>query len=321
MSIHVALHHCTHYKFDRPVSLTPHIIRLRPAPHARTPIEAYTMQIKPENHFLNWQQDAFGNYQARVVFPEKTDELLIEVELIANLSVINPFDFFLEEGVREYPFEYSPRLRKELEPYLEVSEDGELLQGLLAKISREKQSTIDFLVSVNQLVNSELNYTIRMQPGVQSPEETLQVGIGSCRDFSWLMVQLFRHLGLAARFVSGYSVQLAPDEKPLEGPAGVAQDVTDLHAWVEVYIPGAGWIGLDATSGLLATEGHIPLACVPEFESAAPIEGASDVAKVEFSYSNTVRRIKEDPRVTKPYTDAEWEAIHALGLQVDRDLE
>lgn len=321
MSIQVALHHRTHYKFDRPVSLSPHIIRLRPAPHTRTPIESYAMRIKPENHFLNWQQDAFGNYLARLVFPEKSEELLIEVELIANLSVINPFDFFVEESVRDYPFEYSPRLQKELQPYLEVTEDGALLQSLLAEINREKQSIIDFLVQVNQLVNRKLDYTIRMQPGVQSPEETLRAGIGSCRDFSWLMVQLFRRLGLAARFVSGYSVQLAPDEKPLEGPAGVSQDVTDLHAWVEVYVPGAGWIGLDATSGLMATEGHIPLACVPNFESAAPIEGATDIAKVDFEFSNTVRRIREDPRVTKPYTEDEWEAINALGLQVDKDLE
>ena len=320
MSIQVALYHRTHYKFDRPVSLSPHIIRLRPAPHTRTPIDSYTMKIKPENHFLNWQQDAFGNYMARLVFPEKSEELLIEVELIANLSVINPFDFFLEEDVQEYPFEYSARLRKELKPYLEITEDGPLLQSLLAEINREKQLTIDFLVQVNQVVNSKLDYTIRMQPGVQSPEETLQAGIGSCRDFSWLMVQLFRHLGLAARFVSGYSVQLRPDEKPLEGPAGVNQDVTDLHAWVEVYVPGAGWIGLDATSGLLATEGHIPLTCVPDFQSAAPIEGATDVAKVEFSYSNTVKRIFEDPRVTKPYTEEEWEAVNALGQQVDKDL-
>lgn len=320
MSIQVALHHRTHYRFDRPVSLSPHIIRLRPAPHTRTPIDSYAMNIKPENHFLNWQQDAFGNYLARLVFPEKSDELLIDVELTATLSVINPFDFFLEEGFEEYPFEYSERVKKELQPYLEITEAGEKLRSLLAEIDRSKQPTIDFLVQVNQLVNRKLDYTIRMQPGVQSPEETLHKGIGSCRDFSWLMVQLFRHLGLAARFVSGYSVQLAPDEKPLEGPAGVSRDVTDLHAWVEVYIPGAGWVGLDATSGLMATEGHIPLACVPDYHSAAPIEGATDIAKVDFSFFNEVRRMKEDPRVTKPYTEDEWKAIDLLGEQIDRDL-
>lgn len=279
------------------------------------------MNIKPENHFLNWQQDPFGNYLARLVFPEKSTELLIDVELIANLSVINPFDFFLEDSVQEYPFQYSSRLAKELQPYLEITENGPLLQSLIAEVNREKQLTIDFLVQVNQLVNRRLRYDIRMNPGVQSCEETLERGIGSCRDFTWLTVQLFRHLGIASRFVSGYSVQLRPDEKPLEGPAGVSEDVTDLHAWVEVYIPGAGWIGLDATSGLLATEGHIPLACVPNYQSAAPIEGATDICEVEFNFFNRVKRIQEDPRVTKPYTEAQWEAIYKLGLQVDNDLE
>jgi len=321
MSIRVALHHRTHYKFDRPVSISPHIIRLRPAPHTRTPIEAYTMKIKPENHYINWQQDPFGNYLARLVFPEKSTELLIDVELIANLATINPFDFFLEESAQEYPFTYNDRLTKELQPYLEITENGPLLKEILAEVNTEKQSTNDFLVQVNQLVNRRLNYDIRMTPGVQSCEETLERGIGSCRDFTWLMVQLFRHLSVAARFVSGYSVQLKPDEKPLEGPAGVSEDVTDLHAWVEVYIPGAGWIGLDATSGLMATEGHIPLACVPHYQSAAPIEGATDVCEVTFEFFNKVKRIQEDPRVTKPYTESQWQSIYNLGLQIDEDLE
>ncbi len=320
MAIKVALNHRTHYKFDRPVSLFPHIIRLRPAPHTRTPIESYTMKILPENHFLNWQQDPFGYYLARLVFPENSEELLIEIELLANLSVINPFDFFLEESVREYPFKYSQRQRKELAPYLEVNEDGPLLRELLAEVNTEQQSTNDFLVGINQLVNSKLYYNIRMETGVQNCEETLQKGGGSCRDFTWLMVQLLRHLGIAARFVSGYSVQLKPDQKPIEGPAGVSKDVTDLHAWTEAYIPGAGWVGLDATSGLLATEGHIPLACVPHYESAAPIEGATDVCEVTFSFSNTVKRLHEDPRVTKPYSDDQWQAINELGFKVDAAL-
>lgn len=320
MSIKASLYHRTQYDFDRPVNLSPHIIRLRPAAHSRTPIEAYTLKIHPENHFLNWQQDPYGNYLARVVFPEKTTSLKIEVELIADLSVINPFDFFLEEYAQEFPFEYPVRLKKALEPYLEVKESGPMLKALLAEVDTREQSTIDFLVQVNQLVNNRLGYNIRMEVGVQSSEETLKIGRGSCRDFSWLMVQLFRHLGLAARFVSGYSVQLKPDEKPLEGPAGVGEDVTDLHAWVEVYVPGAGWIGLDATSGLLCTEGHIPLACVPDFEMASPIEGATDVSEVTFDFENTVRRIEEDPRVTKPYRDDQWEEILRLGEQVDQDL-
>ncbi len=320
MAIRVGLSHNTEYTFDREVSLFPHIIRLRPAPHTRTPIESYSLKISPDNHFLNWQQDPFGNYLARLVFPEKSDHLKIEVNMVAKLTVINPFDFFIEEGYDEYPFSYSDKLKKDLKAYLEITDDGPLIQSMLEKVDLSSQTTNDFLVQVNQLVNRSLNYEIRMHPGVQSCEETLTRKSGSCRDFSWLMVQLFRHLGIASRFVSGYSVQLAPDEKPLEGPGGVSADVTDLHAWTEVYIPGAGWVGLDSTSGLMASEGHIPLACVPHYKSAAPIEGSTDVTEVEFDFSNTVTRLKEDPRVTKPYSAAQWESIHELGKKVDADL-
>ncbi|GAB4414374.1 MAG: transglutaminase family protein [Bacteroidia bacterium] len=320
MAIRVALHHRTHYSFDRLVSLSPHVIRLRPAPHCRTPIKAYSLRISPENHFINWQQDPFGNYLARLVFPDKADHLFIDVEIIAEMVVINPFDFFLEPYADHYPFAYPAPLRKELAPYLEIAEDGPYLQAFLATIDRQEQRTIDFLVQVNQRVNQTLGYEIRLDAGVQTPDFTLERGTGSCRDFTWLMVQAFRHLGLAARFVSGYSVQLKADEKPLEGPAGVAEDVTDLHAWVEVYVPGAGWIGLDGTSGLLATEGHIPLACTPDYRSAAPVVGFTDMCEVSFDFANTVARIHEDPRVTKPFADSQWEAIERLGHRVDADL-
>ncbi len=324
MAIRVVLQHDTHYHYNHPVSLSPHIFRLRPAPHTRTPIEAYTMSISPEKHFLNWQQDPFGNFQARVVFPEPTNHLSIKVELITKLEIINPFDFFLDEKAEKYPFTYEPSLRKELTPYLEIEESGPKLSTLIQEVDRQSQNTIDFLVHVNQLVNQQLHYEIRMSPGVQSCEETLMSKRGSCRDYSWLMVQLFRHLGLAARFVSGYSIQLTADEKSLDGPSGVEKDVTDLHAWVEVYVPGAGWIGLDATSGLLATEGHIPLACTPHYKSAAPVVGSiisPEPFDARIEFHNTVHRLQEDPRVSRPYTDVQWQAIYQLGEQVDADLQ
>ena len=320
MAIHVALNHKTHYNFDKPIALSPHIFRLRPAPHTRTPVESYTFKISPKDHYLNWQQDPFGNYQARVVFPEKCDHLHIEIELIARLEVINPFDFFFEKSAEDFPFSYGATLEKELEPYLEKEEPSPSFLAFVKRISQEKKRTIDFLVEVNQLVNAALSYEVRLDPGVQTCEKTLERKAGSCRDYSWLLVQIFRHFGLAARFVSGYSIQLRPDEKPLEGPTGVVEDVTDLHAWTEVYVPGAGWIGLDSTSGLLTTEGHIPLACTPHYKSAAPVVGYTDPCEVSFDFSNTVQRLKEDPRVTRPYTSTQWEQIHALGLQVDTDL-
>ncbi len=321
MSIHVALNHVTHYRYDRAVALSPQVVRLRPAPHSRTRILSYSMRVTPDEHFLNWQQDPQANYQARLVFPERTRELRVEIDLVAEMSVFNPFDFFLEPHAENYPFTYTEAERIELVPYLLRRAAAPKFEQYLAGVSREKLRTIDFLVGLNQRVQGDISYLIRMEPGVQSPEETLTRGEGSCRDSAWLLVQLFRHLGLAARFVSGYLIQLTPDVKSLDGPSGASEDFTDLHAWCEVYLPGAGWIGLDPTSGLLAGEGHIPLACSPEPSSAAPISGAVDECEVEFEHLMKVERVWEAPRVTKPYTEEEWQSIETLGGQIDRDLK
>jgi uncharacterized protein (DUF2126 family)/transglutaminase-like putative cysteine protease len=320
MSIRVAINHQTHYEFDREVSLSPHTIRLRPAPHSRTPIHSYSLKIQPETHFINWQQDAFGNFLARVVFPEKASKLWVDVEVIADMTVINPFDFFLEEYAEHFPFSYDEQSHKELLPYLEKLTCGAAFEKLLKQLPSKKMRTIDFLVAANQAVQSVVDYTIRLEPGVQTPDETLDKALGSCRDSAWLLVQVLRHKGLAARFASGYLVQLKADVASLDGPSGPVDDFTDLHAWCEVYIPGAGWVGLDPTSGLFASEGHIPLACTPDPVSAAPINGFTDKCEVEFSYSNLVTRVHEDPRVTKPYTEEQWERVMALGDAVDAAL-
>ncbi|SMF45478.1 Uncharacterized conserved protein, DUF2126 family [Alteromonadaceae bacterium Bs31] len=321
MTIRVAIQHNTYYKFDRPVTLSPHVIRLRPAPHSRTPIHAYSLKVSPKDHFINWQQDAFGNYLARVVFPELCTEFSIEVEVQADMTVINPFDFFLEEYAEDFPFEYEDEVKQELLPYLEKKPGGPLFKELVESVPLDKVRTNDFLVTLNQLIEGKVEYLIRMEPGVQTPEETLEKGKGSCRDSAWLLVQLFRHLGLAARFASGYLVQLKADIKSLDGPSGTEEDFTDLHAWCEVYLPGAGWVGLDPTSGLFASEGHIPLACTPNPSSAAPINGYTDECEVEFDFENEVYRIHEDPRVTKPYTEQQWQEVLALGKAVDVELD
>jgi uncharacterized protein (DUF2126 family)/transglutaminase-like putative cysteine protease len=320
MTIRVAIRHKTIYRFDRPVSLSPHVFRLRPAVHSRTPIKAYTLRIEPKNHFINWQQDPFGNIVARVVFPDKCEKLSVEVEVIADMTVINPFDFFVEDYAENYPFNYDPLTLKELQPYLEVTEKGPLLEQWVSEFDVSKRSINDFLVDINRAVFAAISYNIRMEVGIQSCEETLAMRSGSCRDSAWLLVQILRQLGLAARFVSGYLVQLTADIKALDGPSGPEHDFTDLHAWTEVYIPGAGWIGLDPTSGLLAGEGHIPLACTPDPASAAPVTGGTDKCEVEFEFSNTVARLHEDPRVTKPYSDEQWCHIDALGQYVDKQL-
>ncbi|MDO9403471.1 MAG: transglutaminase family protein [Polaromonas sp.] len=320
MSIHVALSHITHYKYDRLVKLGPQIVRLRPAPHSRTRVLSYSLRIEPAQHFINWQQDPFANYQARLVFPEPTREFKVTVDLVVEMAVFNPFDFFLEPAAEEFPFTYEELPARELAPYLVTAPMTPLVQAYLDKIDRTPKRTIDFLVGLNQQLQSDIKYAIRMEPGVQTPEETLELGVGSCRDTGWLLVQLMRHMGLAARFVSGYLIQLKPDVKSLDGPSGAETDFTDLHAWCEVFLPGAGWVGLDPTSGLMAGEGHIPLACTPEPSSAAPIEGGVDKSEVEFAHHMGVQRIYESPRVTKPYTEDQWAAVLALGEAVDRDL-
>ncbi len=321
MALKVVISHKTVYKYDRNVNLSPHIFRLRPAPHSRTPIEAYSLTIKPENHFFNWQQDPFGNYQARVVFPEKTNELSIDVEIVADLKTINPFDFFIDDTADEFPFDYEDHIKKELGPYLEVEYKDPLIDAFIETIDYTPRKTIYFLIDLNRKIYEYLNYNIRLEPGVQTPQKTLECKSGSCRDYAWLFVQVLRQLGFAARFVSGYIVQLKQDELSLDGPSGPANDFTDLHAWTEVYVPGAGWIGLDSTSGLLTGEGHIPLACTPHYESAAAVTGLSDPCETEFDFSNSVTRILESPRVTKPYTDEQWKAINRLGQKVERDLQ
>ncbi len=321
MSIHVALNHVTHYRYDRPVTLSPQVVRLRPAPHSRTPILSYALKVTPEEHFINWQQDPQSNYLARLVFPEKTREFKVEVDLVAELSVINPFDFFLEPGADTFPFAYEPGLRHELLPYLEKLKATPLFQAFVDGIPRTPTASVDFLVDLNQRVQRAIGYVIRLEPGVQTPGETLVKATGSCRDSAWLLVQVLRHLGLAARFVSGYLIQLVPDVKSLDGPSGTDVDFTDLHAWCEVYLPGAGWIGLDPTSGLLAGEGHIPIACSPEPSSAAPVSGFTEACECEFTHTMKIERVWEAPRVTKPYTEAQWAQIEALGHRLDDDLD
>ena len=320
MSIRVALSHRTRYRYDRLVNLGPQVIRLRPAPHSKTRVTSYSLKVSPGGHFLNWHQDPHGNYLARAVFTEMTRELSLDVDLIAELAATNPFDFFLETQAEHVPFEYDPGLRSELAPFLETITRGPRLDELVNKLRPSGEETNDFIVKLNREVHERVKYVIRLEPGVQAPEETLELGQGSCRDSAWLVVQLLRQLGFAARFASGYLIQLAPDQKPLEGPPGPERDFTDLHAWAEVYLPGAGWVGLDATSGLLTAEGHIPLACTPDPSSAAPLSGLIDECDSTLEHRMSVTRIYETPRVTSPYSDEAWEALDDLGAKVDRDL-
>ncbi|MGN7771309.1 DUF2126 domain-containing protein [Phyllobacterium sp. 22552] len=321
MAIHAAVYHLTHYKYDRPIMLGPQIIRLQPAPHSRTKVLSHSLKVSPSNHFVNLQQDPYGNFLARFVFPEPVTELKIEVDLIADMTVYNPFDFFVEPAGEIWPFAYPEDIRDDLSIYMKPEPIGPLLSDFLATIDRSSTNTVNFVVDLNARIQREIGYVIRMETGVQEPETTLNVRTGSCRDTSWLLVQTLRHLGLAARFVSGYLIQLKPDLVALDGPAGTTTDFTDLHAWCEVYLPGAGWIGLDPTSGLLTGESHVPLAATPHYRNAAPISGMAEPANVEFGFDMRVTRVSEHPRITKPFSDESWDALDALGNKVDALLK
>ena len=319
MAAKVALNHRTHWKYDKPVSLGPQVIRLKPAPHCRTPILDYSLKVIPVKHSTHWQQDPLSNFQARLLFPEKTREFLVEVDLLAELIPINPFDYFLELGSETYPFEYPAALARDLGPYLALELAGPLLTGFLNGVPTEKRPTLDFLVDLNTRVRDEISYVVRLESGIQTCEQTLSLRSGSCRDSSWLLVQTFRHLGLAARFVSGYLIQLS-DQSAEASSGQIAKDSVDLHAWAEVYLPGAGWIGFDPTSGLLTAEGHIPLACAPDPSDASPISGSVEPSKVDFTYEMSVRRVDQAPHAARPFTDEQWEEVQELAHAVDADL-
>ena len=322
MAIHAAIYHLTHYTYDKPVVLGPQVIRLQPAPHSRTKVLSHSLKVSPSNHFVNLQQDPYGNFLARFVFPEPVTEFKIEVDLVADMTVYNPFDFFVEESAETWPFEYPEEIREDLAIYRKPEPVGPLLQEFLAGIDRSEPNTVNFLVALNARVQQQIGYIIRMETGVLTPEETLGFRTGSCRDSSWLLVQILRNLGFAARFVSGYLIQLKPDLVALDGPAGTSVDFTDLHAWCEVYLPGAGWIGFDPTSGLLTGESHVPLAATPHFRNAAPISGGYfGEANVGFDFAMRVDRVSEHPRITKPFSDESWARLDALGEKVDEILK
>ncbi len=285
------LHHRSLYRFPQPAVLGPHLIRLRPASHAQLAVESYQLRVTAPGE-LRWHKDPVGNAVARATWPSgRLSELTVEVELAVDLRPVNPFDFTLDASAEESPFSYG-ELAHDLAPYLRCDDAayalGDRARELFATLPRSG-TTVPLVIEVNRLVHERVRYVVRDEEGVWSPEETLLQGRGSCRDSAVLLVAALRSCGLAARFVSGYLVELAGDAPP--GRAAISRDALALHAWAEVFLPGVGWVGLDATSGLLCGEGHIPLACAALPRLAAPVEGTSDLAASEVRFEMRVERI------------------------------
>jgi len=322
----VRLHilHRTVYSYPRPAALGPHQVRLRPANHARARIESYGLTV-PEEAALRWQLDPFGNHVAHLSFAKgsRLRELELRVELAVEIRPVNPFDFFLDDRCKEAPFHYPADLARDVAPFLDPEDDalrgGPRLAAFLDALPR-RGPTVELLVALNRAVHGAVRYVIREEPGIRTPEETLAHGCGSCRDSAVLLLAALRARGLAARFASGYLVQLRDEGMIPDQPRGVGADVVDLHAWAEVYLPGAGWIGLDATSGLLCGEGHIPLACTARPALATPVEGTSDTAAERVAFEMHVARLGHEPRPTAPFSDETWEALLAAGDRADAAL-
>ena len=319
------LQHRSLYRYPAPAALGPHQIRLRPANHAKARVETYSLRVSEPGE-VRWQQDPFGNHVAYATFPKgvRLPELEVTVELAADIRPVNPFDFFIDDRCKETPFRYPEELLADLEPFFDLSDPslggGKLLEEFLAGLPASG-NTVDLVVELNRLVNRRIRYVIREEAGIWTPEETLEQGRGSCRDSAMLLVAALRSRGLAARFVSGYLVQLTDEGMIPDEPRGVGRDVVDLHAWAETFLPGGGWVGLDATSGLLCGEGHIPLACVARPALGSPIVGTSDVPASEVVFELKVGRLGHEARPTTPYPEETWNALLEAADRADAALD
>jgi uncharacterized protein (DUF2126 family) len=312
MSVRVGITHSMLRRFERPVLLSTHWLRLRPAPQTRARITAYSLAVQGGPHYLNWVRDPFENYLARLDVSEPVSTLGLELDLIAELEPINPFDFLSEPDAAQHPFAYPPQLRKELASYLQVTAPGPRCQAWLETLDRAPASTVERLDEVNRRVHAAHGLTATAVPGPVDLEAFLERRTGSCWDAAWLLTLSLRHLGLAARFACGYRIVLAKESGD--------QDAVSLHTWSEAYIPGAGWIGLDPEAGVFTTEGYIPLACAPDPLHVVPFVGEREAGEKMEGEALRVRRL--DPLdASWPFTDAQWADVQALGHVVERDLE
>ena len=274
MSIKASIYHLTHYRYDRPVVLGPQVIRLRPAPHSRTRVLSHSLKVTPVRPLREPPAGPLRQLAVALRLPRAGHRAEDRGRPRRRHDGLQPLRL-LRRGRGRALAVRLPRGPARRPRHLPAARAGRPAprrrSSTPSRASAPAPSTSSSASTPGSPARSATSSA--WSPGVQTPEETFERGTGSCRDTSWLLVQVLRNLGLAARFVSGYLIQLKPDLVSLDGPPGTDHDFTDLHAWAEVYLPGAGWIGLDPTSGLLTGESHIPLAATPHYRNAAPISG------------------------------------------------
>ena len=335
MSTRIALTHTIDRRYARRLVLPTHWLRLRPAPHTKAAIEAYSLSVGTEPHFLNWVRDPFENHLARLDLPEPVFGLNMAVDIVADLAPANPFDFLTEPYAASFPFEYPEQLQKELTPYLHLPKAGPRLADYLGALDADSAYIIEKLGKLTGNVHRSLAIVGSAQPGAVDLEDVVKRGTASPWEAAWLMAVSLRHLGVAARFTAGYRVVLASEAVPIHAWTADAEDSetslwldsASLHAWCEVFLPGAGWIGLDPSAGLFTHEGYIPLTATPDplralpwvAEVAEPGKPAEVPPPDESFESIAVRRLIAAAEPS-PYSDAQWGDISALGQSVDARL-
>lgn len=260
----LGLRYQTTYRYDEAVGFSPHDVRLFPRSDRFSRVRRLDFTATPKAT-IRYSRDVFENIVASCFFPEKSKELEFRLSINLDLDKKDPFHFILESGAVETPFEYDAEIAKMLAPYRERHVKERLVvPGWEPPTNRKRRGTVQMLAELNKRLHECIGYERREEGAALSPTETLRLGRGACRDVAVLLAEILRQMGFAARLTSGYLRESDSETKRAEG---------SLHAWTEVFLPGAGWIGLDATNGVFCNHNFIGAAVGLTPADITPISG------------------------------------------------
>jgi transglutaminase-like putative cysteine protease len=288
--MHLTITHLTRYTYDQQVHFQPHLLYLRPRDNPLLKVGEFTFTFSPTAR-VNWMRDDFDNLPASAHFSDPG--IVLEICSACQVETVDaqPFDFLLRGYAAAFPFDYEPLHRFNLSIYLTppVQTTQEILRAWIhERMPKPPSETVAWLAALNWIIFDSITYARRDEPGIQSSLVTVRRGTGTCRDYAMLLIECARTLGIAARFVSGY----------LFDPADDGTGHGDMHAWVEVFLPGAGWRGLDPTHGIFCNSGYVPVAHAVVAESVNPIQGAI------AGPASTMARLTTEVRVRR--SDVAW---------------